>query len=262
MVAEQVRYTSKDGTSIPMFLLHKKDAAKDGKNRVQLYGYGGFNVSLTPGFSSSRAVWLERGGMIRDPQPARRRRVRRGLAQGRHGREEAERVRRLPSPRPLPHRSGLDLARAPGDLRRLERRPPGRRGDDPGPELFGAVVCAVPLLDMVRYHLFGSGATWIPEYGSADDPAQFKTLFAYSPYHHVVDGTRYPALLMLSADHDDRVDPMHARKFVAAIQHAIPGDRPAWLRIEKNAGHGGADAVKQAVEQSADLFAFLERELQ
>ena len=130
------------------------------------------------------------------------------------------------------------------------------------PELFGAVVCAVPLLDMIRFHQFGSGATWVPEYGSAEDPAQFKTLLAYSPYHRVVDGTRYPALLMMSADHDDRVDPMHARKFVAAVQHAIPGDRAALLRIERNAGHGGADAVKQAVEQNADLFAFLERELQ
>ena len=125
------------------------------------------------------------------------------------------------------------------------------------PELFGAVVCAVPLLDMIRYHRFGSGETWTPEYGSAEDPAQFATLRAYSPYHHVVAGTAYPALLMLSADSDDRVDPMHARKFAAAIQWASSSGRPALLRIEANAGHGGADLVKQAVDQYTDIYAFL-----
>ena len=128
------------------------------------------------------------------------------------------------------------------------------------PDLFRAVICAVPLLDMVRYHLFGSGRTWIPEYGSAEDAAQFATLFAYSPYHHVVAGTRYPALLMLGADNDDRVDPMHARKFTAAVQDAVkdvPDAHPAIFRLEKNAGHGGGDLVKQTVETYADQYAFL-----
>jgi prolyl oligopeptidase len=128
------------------------------------------------------------------------------------------------------------------------------------PDLFRAVVCAVPLLDMVRYHKFGSGRTWVPEYGSADDAAGFKTLYAYSPYHHVKKG-RYPALLMLSADSDDRVDPMHARKMTAAVQAAAAGPYPVLLRIEKHAGHGGADLVKQAVEQSADSYAFLMSQL-
>jgi prolyl oligopeptidase len=129
------------------------------------------------------------------------------------------------------------------------------------PELYRAVVCGVPLLDMIRYHLFGSGKTWIPEYGSADDPAQFKTLFAYSPYHHVKEGVKYPALLMMSSDHDDRVDPMHARKFTAFVQNASASDRPALLRIEKNAGHGGADLVRQQVESNADMYAFLIQQL-
>jgi prolyl oligopeptidase len=109
----------------------------------------------------------------------------------------------------------------------------------------------------VRYHLSGSGKTWIPEYGSADDPAQFAALHAYSPYHRVTPGVRYPAVLLSSSDHDDRVDPMHARKFAAALQAATAGDAPIWLRIQANAGHSGADQVKQKVEQNADTYAFL-----
>jgi prolyl oligopeptidase len=126
------------------------------------------------------------------------------------------------------------------------------------PELFDAVICAVPLLDMLRYHLFGSGKTWIPEYGSAEDPEQFQALHAYSPYHHVKEGTAYPAMLMLSADSDDRVDPVHARKFTAQIQWATSGDAPVLLRIERNAGHGGADLVKQQIDQFADVYVFLD----
>lgn len=108
------------------------------------------------------------------------------------------------------------------------------------PDLFRAVVCGVPLLDMVRYHMFGIGRAWIPEYGTAEDPAQLRWLHAYSPYHRVESGTRYPALLMLSADHDDRVDPLHARKFVAQLRWATASEHPVLLRIEMNAGHGGA----------------------
>jgi prolyl oligopeptidase len=109
----------------------------------------------------------------------------------------------------------------------------------------------------VRYHLFGSGRTWIPEYGTAEKPEDFKTLHAYSPYHHVRPGVRYPALLMMASDHDDRVDPMHARKFVAAVQNAPGNGAPVLLRIEMNAGHGGADQVAKTIESSADLYVFL-----
>src|SRR5262249_23331234 len=125
------------------------------------------------------------------------------------------------------------------------------------PELFGAVVCSAPLLDMVRYHKFGIGTSWIPEYGSPEKPEDLKVLHAYSPYHAVKQGIRYPALLMLSPAHDDRVDPMHARKFVAAIQTASAGDRPALMRIETNAGHQGGDLIKKLVDQNADQYAFL-----
>lgn len=261
MTVDQVRVKSKDGTEIPMFIFRKKDAVADGDNPVLLYGYGGFNVSLTPGFSSSRAVWVERGGILAIPN------LRGG---GEFGEDW--------------HRAGMgvqkqnvfdDYLAAARWLIDNKWTSPAKlaiQGGSNGgllvgaavtqaPELFRAVICAVPLLDMVRYHLFGSGKTWIPEYGSAEDPEQFKTLYAYSPYHRLVEGTRYPALLMLSADHDDRVDPMHARKFAAAMQHATASDAPVLLRIEKNAGHGGADAVKQAVEQNADTFAFLEAQL-
>jgi prolyl oligopeptidase len=123
------------------------------------------------------------------------------------------------------------------------------------PDLFRVSLCGVPLLDMVRYHLFGSGKTWISEYGSADDAAQFQALHAYSPYHHVKAGTKYPAVLILSADSDDRVDPMHARKFAALLQAASTGG-PVLLRIEQHSGHGGADLVKAAVAQRADEYAF------
>ncbi|MEZ4366650.1 MAG: prolyl oligopeptidase family serine peptidase [Kofleriaceae bacterium] len=256
-VAEQVFYPSKDGTEISMFIIHGKDVAKDGTAPTILYGYGGFNVSLTPGFSSSRAVWLEQGGVYAIPN------LRGG---GEYGEDW--------------HKGGMLLAKQNvfDDFLAAARyliaegwtSPPhlaihgGSNGGllvgaamTQAPELFGAVVCAVPLLDMVRYHLFGSGKTWVPEYGSAEDPAQFAALHAYSPYHRVVDGVRYPALLMDAADHDDRVDPMHARKFVAAVQHATGGDAPVWLRIERNAGHGGADQVKAAVERTTDMFAML-----
>ena len=124
------------------------------------------------------------------------------------------------------------------------------------PELFAAVGCHVPLLDMVRYHKFGSGKTWISEYGTADKADDFKVLFAYSPYHHVTKRA-YPALLMMSAENDDRVDPMHARKFVAAVQHAQTAKRPVMMRVESKAGHGGGDMVKKAVEARADEYAFL-----
>jgi prolyl oligopeptidase len=132
------------------------------------------------------------------------------------------------------------------------------------PDLFRAVLCEVPLLDMVRYQRFGSGQTWVSEYGSADDPADFEVLRAYSPYHHVAEGVRYPAVLMLSADSDDRVDPMHARKFTAALQAVAPAHgqaRPVLLRIEHNAGHGGADLRRAWVIKVADAYAFLISEL-
>jgi prolyl oligopeptidase len=129
------------------------------------------------------------------------------------------------------------------------------------PDLFRAAVCEVPLLDMVRYPLFGSGKTWIPEYGSPDKEDEFKVLYSYSPYHHVQPGVKYPALLMCSAANDDRVDPMHARKFIAEMQADNADDYPILLRVESQSGHGGGDQVKKTVEMGTDVWSFLIYEL-
>jgi prolyl oligopeptidase len=258
---DQVWYPSKDGTKISMFVVHRKDMPKDGSTPFLLGGYGGFNVSMTPSFSSGLYPWLEAGGGYAMPN------LRGG---GEYGEDW--------------HKAGMGAKKqnvfddfiAAGDFLVKEgyTRPEHlaiRGGSNGGllmgaavtqrPELWRAVICSVPLLDMVRYHLFGSGKTWVPEYGSSEVEGQFQTLFAYSPYHHVKAGTRYPALLMMSADSDDRVDPMHARKMVAALQAANSSEHPILMRIEKHAGHGGADLVKQAVEMSADGYAFLMHEL-
>ena len=257
---EQVWYPSRDGTKVSMFLVRRKDLARDGTHPVLLYGYGGFNVSMTPSFTPTIYPWLEAGGVYAVAN------LRGG---GEYGSEwhEAGRLHRK--------QNVFDDFIAAAEFLVKERYTvPARLGIFGGsnggllvgaamtqrPELFGAVVCSVPLLDMVRYHRFGSGRTWIGEYGSADNAADFKVLRAYSPYHQVRPGGRYPPLLMMSADHDDRVDPLHARKFVAALQ-AFGEGGPTWLRVEANAGHGGADQVAKLVEARADQYAFLMRQM-
>ncbi|MDP2317587.1 MAG: prolyl oligopeptidase family serine peptidase [Pseudomonadota bacterium] len=265
-VVEQTRFTSRDGTIVPMFLIHRADAPRDGANPTLLYGYGGFGVSLTPSFRPSIYPWLEAGGIY-------------AVANVRGGGEYGQAWH--DAGRGANKQKVFDDFVAAGEhlVRQGWTRPDKlaiNGGSNGGllvgaamtqrPDLWGAVVCSVPLLDMVRYHRFGSGRTWIPEYGTAEEPDQLAFLRAYSPYHRVTEGTAYPALLMMSADHDDRVDPMHARKFVAAIQHATRPSatgavRAALLRIERNAGHGGADQVSQAIDASADMYAFLKAEL-
>ncbi len=254
---EQVEYASKDGTTVTMFLVHKKGIELDGSTPFLLYGYGGFNVSLTPSFSSSIYPWLEAGGGY-------------AVANLRGGGEYGEAW----------HRDGMldkkqnvfdDFIGAAEYLVAKKYTSPdklGIRGGSNGgllvgaamtqrPDLFGAVVCAVPLLDMVRYHLSGRGRTWVSEYGSAEDADQFSTLHAYSPYHRITTGTDYPPTLFQSADSDDRVDPLHARKMAAALQAADPDGEPILLRIEENAGHGGGDMVSKAIDSSVDTYSFL-----
>lgn len=249
---EQVWFQSKDGTKISAFVVRNKGIALDGSHKVLLYGYGGFNVSLTPGFAASAIAWLEQGGVY-------------VVANLRGGGEYGEPWHRAGKGE---HKQNTfdDFIAAARWLVEAGYTKPGRiaiQGGSNGgllvgavatqaPELLGAVLCGVPLLDMIRYHKFGSGPTWISEYGSAEDPEQFATLWKYSPYHRI-DGQTLPPLLMLASDHDDRVDPMHARKFVAAAQHT---GTDAWLRVEKNAGHGGADLVRASVDRAADSVAF------
>jgi prolyl oligopeptidase len=252
---EQLFFPSKDGTRVPMFVVHGKDVKKDGKAPLLVTGYGGFRSAQTPGFRSSMFPWLERGGVY-------------VIVNLRGGDEYGEEW----------HRAGMkhnkqnvfdDFTGAAEHLYKEGWSTPARTaimgGSNGGllvgaaitqrPDLYKVALCEVPLIDMVRYHKFGSGKTWIEEYGSSDDPDDFKALHAYSPYHHVKKGTKYPSVLLLSADSDDRVDPMHARKFTAALQDASSGG-PVLLRIERNSGHGGADLVKAAVEKIADEYAF------
>lgn len=254
---ERTWYTSKDGTRVSMFVVAPKGMRRDGSTPFVLYGYGGFQVSLTPAFSSTLYPWLEAGGGY-------------AVAHLRGGGEYGEAW----------HRAGMraekqnvfdDYLAAADHLVAEGYTKPERLaayGRSNGgllvgaamtqrPEAFGAVVCGVPLLDMVRFHRFGSGQTWTSEYGSAEDAAMFAALYAYSPYHRVEAGARYPATLFLSADNDDRVDPLHARKMAAALQHAVAGRVPVLLRIEREAGHGGADRTAQRVAEATDLWAFL-----
>ena len=260
-VVEQKFFPSKDGTNIPMFIVHRRDILLDGSTPFLLTGYGGFGISLMPHFASGLYPWLEAGGGY-------------AVANLRGGGEFGEKW----------HQDGIvlkkqnvfdDCIAAAKYLVTQGYTKPGRlafRGGSNGgllagalltqqPDLFRAIVCEVPLLDMVRYDQFESGKTWIPEYGSPKDPEQFKALYAYSPYHHVVTGTRYPSVLIWSDEADDRVDPMHARKMTAALQAATGSTNPVLLRVETQAGHGGGDQVNKMIERGTDVWSFLIHEL-
>ena len=272
---EQVWFPSRDGTPIPMFLVHRRDLVRDGNNPTVLYGYGGFAVPMVPNFRPSIYPFLEAGGIwavvnLRGGGEYGEAWHQAGLGANKQNvfDDFAGAARYLAG--------GSDAGASGGGSERHAWTSPARLaimgGSNGGllvgvamtqhPELYKAVVCQVPLLDMIRYPLFGSGRTWVPEYGTPDDPDEFKTLRAYSPYHHVQAGVRYPALFMASSDHDDRVDPMHARKFVAEVQGAVSdGLAPIYLRIEANAGHGGADGVAPAVQLQADTWGFVMQQL-
>jgi prolyl oligopeptidase len=254
-VVEQLFARSKDGTRVPFFVVHAKGAPHTGATPTILYGYGGFQSAQTPFFSSSIYPWLERGGIW-------------AVANLRGGSEYGEDWHRQGMLHLKQHVFDDYFAVAEELVAQGFTRPAklaAMGGSNGGllvgaaitqrPDLFRVALCGVPLLDMVRYPLFGSGKTWVEEYGSPDDARDFAALFAYSPYHHVSYGTAYPATLLLSADSDDRVDPMHARKFAAELQWASTGG-PVLLRIEKHSGHGGADLVRAAVEKIADEYAF------
>ena len=253
----QTWFASKDGTRVPMFITHRADVALDGTNPTLLTGYGGFNLSRTPAFSSLAAVWLESGGVFAE-------------ANMRGGGEFGEDWHRDGM---LGHKQHVfdDFIAAAEHLiaegytsaEHLAIRGGSNGGllvgavSNQRPDLFGAVVCTYPLLDMVRYHQFLVASFWVPEYGSSEDPDQFAYLFDYSPYHNVDETARYPATLYITGDGDTRVAPLHARKMKALMQ-AMHGDAtPMLLRYHTDAGHSGGQPVSQQIEEMVDTLSFL-----
>ncbi|QUV79816.1 S9 family peptidase [Chloracidobacterium thermophilum] len=261
-VTQQVFYKSKDGTRIPMFIVHRKGLKQDGKNPTLLYGYGGFNISLTPSFSPARIAWLEMGGVLAIPN------LRGG---GEYGEEWHQAGTKLKKQNVFD-----DFIAAAEWLIREKYTQPARlaiQGGSNGgllvgacmtqrPELFGAALPAVGVLDMLRFNKFTIGWAWESDYGSPQNPEEFKALYAYSPLHNLKPGTRYPATLITTADHDDRVVPAHSFKFAAALQAAHKGDAPVLIRIETRAGHGAGKPTSKLIEETADVWAFLVRTFQ
>lgn len=255
-VEKQVFYKSKDGTDVSMFIVHKKGLAMDGNNPAYLYGYGGFNISLSPGFSASRIVLLENGGVLAIPN------LRGG---GEYG-EEWHQGGMLDKKQNVfdDFISAAEYLIAEGYTSSEKLAIAG--GSNGGllvgaamtqrPDLFSVAFPAVGVMDMLRFHLFTIGRAWTPEYGSSEDPAQFKTLLAYSPLHNLKDGTVYPSTMVTTADHDDRVVPAHSFKFAARLQEAHTGDNPVLIRIEKRAGHGAGKPISKIIEEQADMWSF------
>ena len=253
---EQVFYTSKDGTRVPMFLVYKKGLKRDGNNPVYLYAYGGFNISRTPGFSPSNILLLEQGGIY-------------ALANIRGGGEYGEAW----------HRAGMlekkqnvfdDFIAAAEYLIAEKYTSPKKLaiagGSNGGllvgacltqrPNLYCATFPMVGVLDMLRYHRFTIGWGWVVEYGSADNAADFPYLYKYSPLHNIKPGTCYPPTLIMTADHDDRVVPAHSFKFGATLQAAQGCDQPILLRVESDAGHGAGKPISKTIQEQADIWSF------
>jgi prolyl oligopeptidase len=255
--ATQVFYKSKDGTRVPMFIVARKGTRLDGSNPTLLYGYGGFNVSMLPSFSPSVAGWLELGGVFALAN------LRGGGEYGRAWHEAGMKTRKQnvfddfiaaaeyliaehwTSPKRLAIRGGSNGGLLVGAV------------EEQRPELFAAAVAQVGVMDMLRFRDFTVGKGWESDYGSVDDPAQFRALLAYSPLQNVKPGVRYPPTLVTTGDHDDRVFPAHSFKFTAAMQHADPDGNPILLRIESRAGHGQGKPTAKQIEEMADIYAFI-----
>lgn len=258
----QIFASSKDGTKVPVFIIHKKGLKLDGSARTLLYGYGGFNISLTPGFSVSRAVWLERGGVLAIAN------LRGGGEYGSTWHESGTKLQKqnvfddfvasaewlienhYTSSSKLAIQGGSNGGLLVGAC--MTQRP----------ELFGACLPAVGVMDMLRFHKFTIGWAWEKEYGSPNDSKQFANLLRYSPYHNLKPGTRYPATMVTTADHDDRVVPAHSFKFAARLQECQAKDGPpVMIRIATSAGHGAGTALDKVIERVADEWSFLEDSL-
>jgi len=257
----QVFYTSKDGTRVPMFLAHRKGLKRDGSNPTLLYGYGGFSIPLTPAFSVARLAWMEMGGVFAMPN------LRGGGEYGEEWHKAGTRLQKqnvfddfiaaaewliankYTSPQKLAIQGGSNGGLLVGAC--LTQRP----------DLFGACLPAVGVMDMLRFHKFTAGRFWVDDYGSADDPAEFQALLKYSPYHALKPGTHYPATLVTTADTDDRVVPGHSFKFAARLQEYHTGPAPVLIRIETRAGHGAGKPTTKQIEEVADQWAFLVKNL-
>ena len=258
---KQVFVTSRDGTRVPMFVTARRGLTLDGQNPTLMYAYGGFNISVTPSFSPTTVAWLDMGGVYAVPN------LRGGGEYGRAWHEAGMRERKqnvfddfiaaaeylvrqgYTTPRKLAISGGSNGGLLVGAV--MAQRP----------DLFGAALPAVGVMDMLRYHRFTIGWAWASEYGSADDPAAFKYLLAYSPLHNLKPGTCYPATLITAADHDDRVVPGHSFKFTAALQAAQSCDRPALIRVETKAGHGAGKPTSKQIDEATDRLTFLARNL-
>jgi len=254
---QQVFYASQDGTRIPMFLVHRRGLARTGDHPTLLYGYGGFGISLTPSFSVGLVAWLEMGGVYAQPS------LRGGGEYGEAWHQAGTKLNKqkvfddfiaaaewlmangYTNPSKLAIAGGSNGGLLVGAC--LTQRP----------DLFAAALPAVGVFDMLRFHKFTIGWAWISEYGSPEDPEEFKALYAYSPLHNLKPGTAYPATLITTADHDDRVVPAHSFKFAAALQAAQGGSQPILIRIDTKAGHGAGKPTAKLIEETADRWAFL-----
>lgn len=255
--SKQVWYKSKDGTEVPMFIVYKKGMERNGNNPTLLYGYGGFNISLTPSFNVSNIVFLENGGIY-------------ALANLRGGGEFGENWHQqgMKEKKQNVFDDFISAAQYLIDENYTSSSKLAIRGGSNGgllvgaamtqrPELFAVALPAVGVLDMLRYQKFTVGKGWVPEYGSADSSkTEFDYLYAYSPLHNLKDGTKYPSTLITTGDHDDRVVPAHSFKFAARLQEAHNGKNPVMIRIETDAGHGAGKPISKIIEEQADIWAF------
>lgn len=258
---KQVFYPSKDGTKIPLFLTYKKGLKLDGNNPTLLYGYGGFNIPMTPSFSTARVAWLEQGGVL-------------AVACMRGGGEYGKDWH-MAGTRSQKQNVFDDFIAAAEYLCKENYTRPSRlaiQGGSNGgllvgavmcqrPDLFGACLPAVGVMDMLRFNKFTAGRFWTDDYGTPENPDDFKALYAYSPYHNLKEGTKYPATLVTTADTDDRVVPGHSFKFIAQLQHCQAGPAPVLARIETRAGHGAGKPTSKLIEEVADQYAFVMKAL-
>ena len=256
-VSEQLFFTSKDGTKVPMFIVHKTDIKLDGTNPVYLYGYGGFNVSLTPSFSASRLIFLENGGIFVMVN------LRGGGEYGEEWHEAGTKLQKqnvfddfiaaaeyliaqkYTSPKKIAIAGGSNGGLLVGAC--MTQRP----------ELFGVALPAVGVMDMLRFHKFTIGWAWTGDYGSSDNEPEFRYLLGYSPLHNIKKGICYPSTLITTADHDDRVVPAHSFKFAAALQEAQSCENPTLIRIETKAGHGAGKPISKMIDEAADVWSFV-----